>query len=220
MTGATGTPETAAPEPRHEPRWLDAREKRTWLALLAAIDMIDEELDRQLQRDAGMPHAYYMVLAALSESSERKMRMSDLASSNNASQSRLTHAVNRLVAAGWVRREKCTSDRRVVYAVLTDEGFDVLRAAAPGHVEAVRATLFDRLSPEQVRQLREISETLIARSGRPPRWPGLEDGDGEGGPDGPDGGASTASASDSPARSDRQAAVSRQRLPPSDSTDR
>lgn len=173
MTMASGTPPITAPQPR----WLDAEEKRTWLALLAMINMIDEELDRQLQRDSGMPHAYYMVLAALSESPGRKMRMSDLASSNNASQSRLTHAVNRLVVAGWVRREKCTNDRRVVYAVLTDEGFDVLKAAAPGHVEAVRATLFDRLTPEQVRQLREISETVIARRGGAPPWPRLDDAD-------------------------------------------
>ena len=167
MTAAIGTTEPTG----LQPRWLDAQEKRTWLALLAMINMIDDELDRQLQRDSGMPHAYYMVLAALSESPGRKMRMSDLASSNNASQSRLTHAVNRLVIAGWVRREKCTNDRRVVYAVLTDEGYDVLKEAAPGHVEAVRSTLFDRLSPQQVRQLREISETVIAGSGSPPFWP-------------------------------------------------
>lgn len=167
MTGAIGTTEKAG----LEPRWLDGQEKRTWLALLSMINMIDDELDRQLQRDSGMPHAYYMVLAALSESPGRKMRMSDLASSNNASQSRLTHAVNRLVLAGWVRREKCTNDRRVVYAVLTDEGFEVLKEAAPGHVEAVRETLFDRLTPEQVRQLREISETVVAGRGRPLFWP-------------------------------------------------
>lgn len=171
MTAAIGRTEPAG----LRPRWLDAQEKRTWLALLSMINMIDDELDRQLQRDSRMPHAYYMVLAALSESPGRKMRMSDLASSNNASQSRLTHAVNRLVMAGWVRREKCTSDRRVVYAVLTDEGYEVLKEAAPGHVEAVRETLFDRLSPEQVRQLREISETVIAGHGRPSYWPGPDD---------------------------------------------
>lgn len=171
MTGAMGTPETGTPQPR----WLSAEEQRTWLALLAAINLLDEDLDRQLQRDAGMPHTYYMVLAALSDSPGRRMRMSDLASINHASQSRLTHAVNRLVAAGWVRREKCTGDRRVIYAVLTDEGFEVLKAAAPGHVEAVRNTLFDQLTGEQVRQLREISETLIARRGGSPRWPHPDD---------------------------------------------
>lgn len=153
------------------PRWLSADEQRTWLALLAAINLLDDELDRQLQRDAGMPHTYYMVLAALSGSAGRRMRMSDLALLNHASQSRLTHAVNRLVAEGWVRREKCEGDRRVVYAVLTDEGFEALRSAAPGHVEAVRENLFDQLSPAQVGQLREICEAVLAKRGGRPEWP-------------------------------------------------
>ena len=153
------------------PRWLTADEQSTWLALLAAINLLDEELDRQLQRDAGMPHTYYMVLAALSGSPGRRMRMSDLAQINHASQSRLTHAVNRLVAAGWLRREKCAGDRRVVYAVLTDEGFEALRTAAPGHVEAVRQNLFDQLSPAQVEQLREICEAVLSRRGGRPEWP-------------------------------------------------
>jgi DNA-binding MarR family transcriptional regulator len=169
MTSASGTDAGAAAA--SEPRWLSAEEQCTWLALLAAINLLDEELDRQLQRDSGMPHTYYMVLAALSESPGRRLRMTDLASVNHASQSRLTHAVNRLVAEGWVRRERCSGDRRVIYAVLTDEGFEVLRAAAPGHVEAVRASLFDQLTPQQVRQLREISETLLAGRGGSPRWP-------------------------------------------------
>jgi DNA-binding MarR family transcriptional regulator len=171
MTGAESTREASA----CEPRWLDAEEQRTWLALLAAINLLDEDLDRQLQRDSGMPHAYYMALAALSDSPGRRMRMSDLASINHASPSRLTHAVNRLVAAGWLRRERCRSDRRVVYAVLTDEGFEVLKAAAPGHVEAVRASLFDQLTAQQVCQLREISETLLANRGGSPRWPRPDD---------------------------------------------
>jgi DNA-binding MarR family transcriptional regulator len=173
MTRAPAAPETGNPQPR----WLDPEEQRTWLALLAAINLLDEELDRQLQHDAGMPHAYYMVLAALSDSPGRRLRMTDLASINHASQSRLTHAVNRLVAAGWVRREKCTGDRRVVYAILTDEGYEVLKAAAPGHVAAVRATLFDPLTEDQVRLLREISETLLARRGGSPKWPQPDCGD-------------------------------------------
>lgn len=170
MTSAPAAPEAGDPEPR----WLDPEEQRTWLALLAAINLLDEDLDRQLQRDAGMPHTYYMVLAALSDSPRRRMRMTDLALINHASQSRLTHAVNRLVAAGWVRREKCSGDRRVVYAILTDAGYEVLQAAAPGHVAAVRATVFDQLTRDQVRQLREISETLLAGRGGSPKWPQRE----------------------------------------------
>lgn len=86
--------------------------------------------------------------------------MSDLAEAAGSSRSRLSHAVARLEAAGWVRREECPTDRRGQVALLTDEGFATLAAAAPGHVEGVRRHLFDALSPAQVDQLRRISETL------------------------------------------------------------
>lgn len=146
-----------------EARWLDTEEQRTWQAWLSAVRLLDEALDRQLQRDAGMPHAYYGILATLSAAPDLTMRMSDLATGSNASQSRLSHAVNRLEEAGWVRRERCESDKRVVYAVLTDDGMEVLRAAAPGHVAAVREHLFDQLSAEQVRQLGEICRAMLTR---------------------------------------------------------
>ncbi|MFJ2028241.1 MarR family winged helix-turn-helix transcriptional regulator [Streptosporangium sp. NPDC087985] len=142
-------------------RWLDDDEQCTWRAFLAASQLVQEELDRQLQRDSGMPHAYYAVLVKLSEAPDRMLRMSELATEVNSSQSRLSHAVARLEERGWVRREPCAADRRVSWAVLTDEGFAVLAAAAPGHVEAVRQSLFDRLTPEQVRQLAGICTAVL-----------------------------------------------------------
>ncbi|KAB1924261.1 MarR family transcriptional regulator [Micromonospora sp. ALFpr18c] len=141
-------------------RWLDPDEQRTWRAYLAASRALMDTLDRELQRDAGMPHAYYEILVRLSETPGRQLRMSDLAQAAGSSRSRLSHAVARLEAAGWVRREECPTDRRGQIAVLTDEGFATLAAAAPGHVEGVRRHLFDALSPTQVDQLRRISETL------------------------------------------------------------
>ncbi|MGW0434827.1 MarR family winged helix-turn-helix transcriptional regulator [Micromonospora sp. NPDC003197] len=142
-------------------RWLDVDEQRTWRAFLAASRALMEHLDRELQRDAGMPHAYYEILVRLSESTDRQLRMSDLAEATNSSRSRLSHAITRLEEAGWVRRESCPSDRRGAFAVLTDQGYEILAAAAPGHVEGVRRHLFDQLSPAQVDQLRQISETLM-----------------------------------------------------------
>lgn len=137
-------------------RWLDDDEQRTWRDFLAATQLVHEALDRQLQRDAGMPHTYYMILVALSESPERRMRMSELARRAQCSQSRLSHAVARLEERGWARREPCPQDRRGSIAVLTEQGFDALAAAAPGHVEEVRRSLFDVLTPEQLRALSEI----------------------------------------------------------------
>ncbi|WP_428961238.1 MarR family winged helix-turn-helix transcriptional regulator [Micromonospora fluostatini] len=141
-------------------RWLDPDEQRTWRAFLSASRGLMETLDRELQRDAGMPHAYYEILVRLSEAPDRRMRMSELATETASSRSRLSHAAARLEAAGWIRREECPTDRRGQLAVLTEQGFATLAAAAPGHVEGVRRHLFDALSPAQVDQLRRISEAI------------------------------------------------------------
>ena len=95
-----------------EPRWLDADEQRTWRAFFGATQLLFDRLDRELQRDAGMPHAYYEILVVLSESPGRRRRMSELAETTLSSRSRLSHAVARLEERGWVRREACTTDRR------------------------------------------------------------------------------------------------------------
>jgi DNA-binding MarR family transcriptional regulator len=142
-------------------RWLDAEEQRTWRAFLAATRELMDTLDRELQRDAGMPHAYYEILVRLSEAPGHTLRMSDLADACGSSRSRLSHAVARLEATGWVRREEVPADRRGQLAVLTEQGFATLSSAAHGHVEGVRTHLFDRLTPEQVRSLRGISEAVL-----------------------------------------------------------
>jgi DNA-binding MarR family transcriptional regulator len=149
--------------PRHDQvRWLDAEEQQAWRAFLTAVRLLFDILDRELQRDAGVPHAYYEILVRLSEAEGRRLRMSQLADASGSSRSRLSHAVARLEERGWVRRENVPGDRRGQIAVLTDEGFRMLAAAAPGHVEGVRAHLLDPLSPQQRRQLAEISNRLLA----------------------------------------------------------
>ncbi|WP_282703200.1 MarR family transcriptional regulator [Streptomyces sp. CC219B] len=141
-------------------RWLNPDEQRAWRAYIGAAHLLEDALDRQLQQEAGMPHLYYSILAFLSEAPERRLRMTDLAEQLKITRSRLTYAVTRLEKDGMVRREACQWDKRGSIATLTDEGMTVLEGAAPGHVEAVRTHLFDRLSPEQVRQLEEIFTTV------------------------------------------------------------
>src|SRR3954462_14976075 len=123
-------------------RWLDEEQQRTWRAWLTVSELLPRTLDAQLQRDAGLSHAAYVVLAMLSESPSRSRRMSDLARRANQSQSRLSHTVARLEDRGWVRRERAVDDGRGNLAVLTDEGWDVVRSVAPGHVDAVRDAVF------------------------------------------------------------------------------
>jgi len=141
-------------------RWLDDEEQATWRAFLAATRLLMDRLDRELQAGAGMPHSYYEILVRLSEAPGRQVRMSELAERCQSSRSRLSHAVGRLEAAGWVRRETVESDRRGAVAVLTPGGLAALEAAAPIHVDGVRRHLFDRLTPDQVDELGEISRTL------------------------------------------------------------
>lgn len=143
-------------------RWLDAEEQRAWRAFLEATVLLFDALDRQLQRDADMPHGYYEILVRLSEAEGRTLRMSELADATRSSRSRLSHAIARLEERGWVERVECLTDRRGQLAHLTDRGFEVLRDAAPGHVAAVREAVIDRLAPEQVGQLRAIAEAIRA----------------------------------------------------------
>jgi DNA-binding MarR family transcriptional regulator len=144
-----------------ETRWLNQEEQRTWRAFLAAIQLLQSQLDRELQAGAGMPLAYYVLLAMLSEAPERMLRMSDLAQMTQFSRSRLSHAVDKLEQLGWVERLECPTDARGAFARLTDAGFAVLRRAAHSHVEGVRTHLFDQLAPEQVAHLRDISEAVV-----------------------------------------------------------
>jgi DNA-binding MarR family transcriptional regulator len=141
-------------------RWLSDEEQRTWRHFVWTTRLLFEALDRQMQRDSGMPHAYYLILAMLSEAPGRTLTMGQLAENVRSSPSRLSHAVSRLEDAGWVKRTKHTTDRRTTLAHLTDEGFEMLAAAAPGHVEAVRQHLFDPLTPEQLRVMGEAFAIL------------------------------------------------------------
>jgi DNA-binding MarR family transcriptional regulator len=145
-----------------ETRWLDDAEQETWRAFLWTSRLLNEALDRQLQRDSGMPHAYYMILAMLSEAPGRALTMTALAEIVHSSPSRLSHAVNRLEEAGWVSRCKHENDRRTTIARLTDEGYAVLRDAAPGHVAEVRRHLFDPLTREQMLEFRESLHALLS----------------------------------------------------------
>ncbi|WP_329062722.1 MarR family winged helix-turn-helix transcriptional regulator [Amycolatopsis sp. NBC_01480] len=146
-----------------EPRWLSGAEQQVWRDFSMATTMLQAHLEGQLQHESGMPHTYYEVLVSLSEAEGRRLRMSELAAVRRSSRSRLSHAVARLEAKGWVQRESCPTDKRGAWAVLTDAGFAALEEAAPGHVEAVRESLFDALSPAQVAALGEISAAILDR---------------------------------------------------------
>lgn len=144
-------------------RALTERQEAAWRAFALTMQLLDGVLDKQLQRDAGMPHTYFGILAALSEQPDRTFRMGELAGCMSFSQSRLSHAVARMEAAGWVTRRPAPDDRRATLATLTDQGYAAFTAAAPGHVGCVQHHVFDALTEEQVERLREICEAILNR---------------------------------------------------------
>jgi DNA-binding MarR family transcriptional regulator len=130
-------------------RWLTEDEQRLWRGWLAASMLLPERLNRDLQEQHGLTGTDYQVLVELSESPERRMRMSTLAERTQLSRSRLSHQIDRMTTAGLVNRQECAQDGRGMFAVLTEQGWETIVAAAPDHVESVRRHLVDRLTPEQ-----------------------------------------------------------------------
>jgi DNA-binding MarR family transcriptional regulator len=144
-------------------RWLDDDEQRAWLRLAGVMLKLSPALDSQLQRDSDLTHFDYLCLAMLSECEGHTRQMSDLAVRASASLSRLSHVISKLERRGWVARSPSPASRRVTLVSLTDEGWDVLVKAAPGHVETVRELVFDDLSPEDVEALERIAGHIVER---------------------------------------------------------
>ena len=143
-----------------EPRWLTAEEQETWLAVIAMITWLPDAVDAQLQRDAGVSHFEYQVMAMLSMSPQRTRRMSEVAALANGSLTRLSRTVDRLDKRGWVTRRPDPDDGRATLAVLTDAGWEKVVSTAPGHVTEVRRLVLDPLTRTQVRQLHEIATRI------------------------------------------------------------
>lgn len=143
-----------------EPRLLTGEEQRVWCSYVHATTLLEDHMDRHLQREAGMPQIYYGLLVNLAESPHQRLQMTELAMHTKITRSRLSHAVTRLEKNGLVRRDFSSSDGRGKFTVLTEHGLDVLRQSAPGHATAVRNALFDRLSFQQQQSLGEIMQTV------------------------------------------------------------
>ena len=146
-----------------ETRWLDEDERETWVRFVAVVELLPGVLDAQLRRDSGLTHYEYFTLAMLSEAPDGILRMTSLAARTNATLPRLSHVVRKLEDRGLVHRSPCPEDRRATNAQLTEAGWEVVKAAAPGHVTAVRQHVIDPLTREQLTQLRAVSEAILER---------------------------------------------------------
>ncbi|MCX5112303.1 MarR family transcriptional regulator [Streptomyces sp. NBC_00378] len=146
----------------NEPRWLDEREAAVWKQYRDLQRRLQSALDRQLARDSTLSGAEYAVLVPLSESPGDVLRARELQAELGWERSRLSHQVSRMESRGLVAREPCTDDARGSMVRMTPQGRDAIEAAAPQHVETVRHSFFDPLSPDEVDTLGVLLGQLLA----------------------------------------------------------
>ena len=143
-------------------RWLDEREARAWRALQSMQMRLEAALARQLATESGLSYQDYLVLVALTDQPEGRMRVFELCGVLGWEKSRLSHHVTRMTDRGLVKKERCDSDRRGAFVVVTERGRKEIESAAPGHVAAVRRLFIDQLTPAQLDAIAEAAETALA----------------------------------------------------------
>jgi DNA-binding MarR family transcriptional regulator len=148
-----------------EPQWLSGEQQRVWRAYLLGSARLNEKLDADL-RQFGLDLGEYEILVTLSEADGRQCRMSDLASAVHQSRSRLTHTITRMELRGLVERISCPTDRRGVWARLTDGGFTLLEKAAPCHVAAVRENFVEAMDEADYAALGRAFAAVLAVGSR------------------------------------------------------
>ena len=142
--------------------WLDEREERAWRALQLMQMHLDAELARQLAADSGLSYPDYLVLIALTDEHEGRLRLFELGRVLGWEKSRLSHHVARMAERGLVAKERCDSDHRGAYVAVTNEGRNEIASAAPSHVKAVRRLFIDRLTGDELDVLAGAAEKVLA----------------------------------------------------------
>lgn len=144
-----------------EVRWLTEREEHAWRSLQFMQMRVEGELARQLMDSAGLSYPDYVVLVALTDQPDGRMRLFALAEVLGWEKSRVSHQIRRMAERGLVRKEKCPSDLRGAFGVVTEAGRKQIEAAAPGHVAAVRRLVIDRLTPSELDAVGRAADIVL-----------------------------------------------------------
>jgi DNA-binding MarR family transcriptional regulator len=157
------TPSIEEPSSDQQPHWLTPDELAAWVKFVAVVELLPGVLDSQLQHEADLTHFEYFTLAMLSEATDTKLRMTELAAKTNSTLPRLSHVVSRLEQRRYVHRSPCPEDRRATNVQLTDAGWAKVVATAPGHVATVRANVIDPLTERDITDLERIATRMLDR---------------------------------------------------------
>ncbi|MFM2073301.1 MAG: hypothetical protein RLZZ623_3565 [Actinomycetota bacterium] len=143
-------------------QWLDEREERAWRALQFMQMRLEAELARQLVTESGLSYSDYLVLVALTDRTEPRLRLFELGELLGWEKSRLSHQVRRMADRGLVTKEKCDSDRRGAFVAVTKRGRKEIGSAAPGHVRIVRQLFIDKLTPDELDVIASVATRVLA----------------------------------------------------------
>lgn len=162
--------------------WLDPRAQRAWRSLQMMQGRLSSALARQLSAESDLSLQDYVVLVALTDRPDGRVRLFALADGLGWERSRLSHHVARMANRGFVRKERCPSDRRGAFVVVTDRGRQALEVAAPGHVASVRRLFVDVLGPDELDAIATASERVLEVLGGLDALAGADALDGSGAP--------------------------------------
>ena len=148
------------PERRRGRQLPNTEELRIWRDYIETAEALRSELASRLQAESSLSPGDYGVLLALSESSGRRMRSSELATHVGWERSRLSHHLGRMERRDLIRREECVTDNRGAEIVLTASGASAFRSATVPHLRAVRELFIDALTPDQLARAGELATAL------------------------------------------------------------
>ena len=132
----------------------------SWISFLRAHAAITRELSAQLQRAHGLTLNDYEVLLLLAHTEDGMMRRVDLAEAVLLTASGITRLLEGLERAGFVCKETCSRDARVVYAKITDEGREKLSIAGVTHLRGIDELFLGRYSGSELATLAELLSRL------------------------------------------------------------
>jgi DNA-binding MarR family transcriptional regulator len=141
--------------------WLDEREAEAWRGLQFMQLRLEAALARQLSAESSLSLSDFVVLVALTDEPDGRLRAFELASTIGWDKTRLSHHLKRMLGRGLVEKQACPTDRRGHFVAVTDAGRAAIADAAPGHVATVRRLFLDLVSDDELDTLAAVTSRVL-----------------------------------------------------------
>jgi len=139
--------------------------RAAWPVFLRSSVLLIDILDRELRAAAGLQLTWFDVLVQLSRTEEGRMPMKQLAQNVLLSKSGVTRLVDRMEAAGFIKRDSCENDGRVVYAAMTRQGRAVFNKSAPVAFKSVENHFARHITQTEAEQLVKTLKRVLQAAG-------------------------------------------------------